>query len=123
MHLSFTSYHTLAVAAGSVVFIWLLSKLMHTGIQQVFYPRSLLILLTAATVLTLATMLHQYTYASGMNQVTVQGLPRGFYQTLKEESGAISKSFSIRYFTEDITCWLSVISVAWFVFKAAVNRS
>ncbi len=123
MHLSFTSYHTLAVVAGSAVFIWLLSKLMHIGLQQVFYPRVLLILLAASTAITLATMLYQYTYASGMNRITVQGLPRGFYQTVKESGGNAGKTFSFRFFAEDIACWLSFISVAWFVFKTAVNRS
>jgi hypothetical protein len=123
MHLSFTSYHTLALVAGSAVFIWLLSKLMHIGIQQVFTPGSLLILLTAASAITLATMLYQYSYSSGMNRITVQGLPRGFYQTVKESGGDTRTSFIFRLFAENIACWLSIISVAWFIFKTAANKS
>ncbi len=121
MHLSFTTYHTIIVLCVSAALLWLLSKVMQVSLQQVFYPKSIIILLGATIACTLVSMLSQFSYQSGMNQITVQGLPRGFWQTITEGAGGTAKSFSLRLFTEDIICWFCLNSVVWFIFKAVVK--
>jgi hypothetical protein len=117
MHRLFTSTHTFAVLIFVSIVLVLLAKAMKTDISRLFSQAVFIKLLFISLMITAFSAFYQYPFASGMNQVTVFGFPRGFYEIIYEPTGFVHKSIKYRYFLEDLSIWMGLCSILWLFFK------
>jgi hypothetical protein len=108
MHKIFTSYHTLGILASFLIVILILTKALKNRIGAAFSEFDFAKLVFLSFTITLLSAFYKFSYNSGMNQMTVLGFPRGFYQIISEPNGVSNASILYRYFMENLLLWLGL---------------